>query len=243
MDRERVIVNEIFKKMAEICDFEPEVIKQLERGFIEVVHTYMATPLASAPTADGTVKEKTKGKKGAKKNVPKTGKIPTRNGYHYFVTDIMGEIVKDTTVSSKERMKKIGERWKSISEVEKKPYKDKADNYNAFIAQEMQTSDWQSRRTDIIAKAKALFCIGGSGTETVVVEDENEDAEEEDTSTPAPVAGSMPEPVKVVPAPEPVKVVPAPEPVKLVPATAPVVKTEPVTAIKPKRVQNKVGTK
>lgn len=207
MSQAKSLVDEQVKALSAICDLEAEVTAAFHAALLPIAERYLASSSASGSlTSDGKIKigKKTGGKRVSK---PKEEKLSTKNSYHFFVADKMAE-VKQQGIEAKLRMKKIGEMWKALSDEQRLPYKEMADRYNAFVAKEMQTDDWKSRKESIMAAANSSAKSGSDEP----VPDLSVDVPEEDEAT-ADVADeteSVSTTVSTVsaPAPTPVKTAP-----------------------------------
>ena len=69
-------------------------------------------------------------KSKAKSGKRKTGTYKL-SGYQLFVKEKMSEVIKDTSITPKERMGRIGSMWKTLTEIEQNVYKQKAETQNS----------------------------------------------------------------------------------------------------------------
>ena len=204
MSKAQSLVDEQVKALSSICDLEKEVTDAFHAAMLPIAERHLAS-LATAPAATtGEGKIKIGKKVGAKRATkPKEEKLSGKNAYHFFVADKMGE-VKAAGVEAKSRMKRIGEMWKALAEDQRLPYKAMAERYNAFVGQEMKTSDWKDRKEAIVTAANASAKTGQSvpvvATAAADEEEDDEDGEIEETESvvaPAPVVAAKPVPVQV----------------------------------------------
>src|SRR5207244_4311061 len=138
----KALVDEQVKALSSICDLETDVTNAFHAAMLPIAERHLASlTSAAAPVAVGGGKIKIDKKSGSKKasstaSKPKEEKLSSKNGYHFFVANKMGE-VKAQGVEAKGRMGKIGAMWKALSEADKQPYQDMAKRYNEYITKEM----------------------------------------------------------------------------------------------------------
>ena len=207
MSKAQSLVDEQVKAVSSICDLEPEVTQAFHAAMLPIAERHLSS-LATSQTGgvssgDGKIKigKKTPAKRTTK---PKEEKLSGKNAYHFFVADKMSE-VKAAGVEAKSRMKRIGEMWKALNDAERQPYKDMADRYNAYVAKEMQTSDWKARKETIVlaanSSAKTGSCVTAPTGDELEVEveatSELEEEDEQDTDSVNTVSTSVSVPVPV----------------------------------------------
>jgi hypothetical protein len=181
----KAFVDQQLDALSSLCDLDANTRDAFSSALLPIAEAQFAK-MASGTTDGGKIKlsKKATGKPRATK--PKEDKISNKNAYHIFVAAKMAE-VKGNNVPAKERMTAIGQLWKALDDAGKAPYKTQAEAYNSYIAEQMKSDDWKTRRDEITKEANAHAGANVSDVATVVDEPADEPADE---PTPAPAAAA-----------------------------------------------------
>lgn len=147
------LVNEQIQALSSICELESDVTQAFRSAIYPIAEKHFETFVSqSGTTPKFKIDKKVSTKKAAK---PKEENLSKKNAYHFFVAEKMA-LVKADGVESKLRMKRIGEMWKELNDDQRRPFREKAEVYNAYIAKAMQEDpNWKTNKDAILAGANS----------------------------------------------------------------------------------------
>ncbi len=180
-------VNEQLDALSSLCELDATTREAFSSALLPIAEAQFSK-MGAGVTEGGKIKLSKKAGGKTRVTKPKEDKISNKNAYHIFVAAKMAE-VKGNNVPAKERMTAIGQLWKALDEDGKKPYAAQAAAYNAYIAEQMKSADWKTRRDDITKEANAH---AGAPVAEVAVEEAEEVAEPTPAPTPAPAPVAAP---------------------------------------------------
>lgn len=144
-------VDEQLNALSSLCELDAQTREAFSSALLPIAEAQFSK---MGVTEGGKIKLSKKATGKTRVTKPKEDKISNKNAYHIFVAAKMAE-VKGNNVPAKERMTAIGQLWKALDEDGKKPYAAQAAAYNAYIAEQMKSDDWKTRRDDIMKEANA----------------------------------------------------------------------------------------
>lgn len=215
------LVEQLLTAISEYADTNGEVGVTFRKALLPVCTTFLAG-LSHGTGSSSTAVATDSGDDGkaSKRKRVKSGKISTKNPYHFYVAHVMPE-VKASTSNAKARMAVIGEKWKGVSEADKAPYNTASTAYNEKVKELVSASE-NPTDLEVVVQIKQQAQTYALATANLQVDVSQLDDLESTVSTQTQVVVPPPSKASAKAAPAPVPVVQA------TPVPAPAVQSVPV---------------
>ena len=149
----KAVFDEAIATTFNLNNIDQSIIDGLVNNIANVLKVHGVSNGASAPTVN-QIQPKVSGKKSAGKK-KRAKRLPTNTGYHMFVRL---ESNKLSNCENHERMTKLGQKWKSMTDDEKQYYKDLAKRFNEEVRKRVSDPNEEYDRETVVTES--LDAIG-----------------------------------------------------------------------------------